>query len=281
MQCDQYMGSFLWAHHGPTSPLGPLPEQALIGVRPNADRRLAATLHRCEVRQEWYRDYLAETQEDRLGFVGSVPLGARHGFAAGSIRALLGASGRSFHGPQRRASLVEAAVELAESAGILVMVGPVASDDPEDGPETDAVHGITLADGWAPAIFINEALAPAAQLRVLARHLALLWLGASAVTRPNRASAAGDVVARWCDGVADEAIDLLSALVTDRQLVLERPPDADFCARVAARASRRFAWSLINHTLEGQTTFTEAFRLLGINSTDAFNAIGRSLDIEI
>lgn len=238
-------------------------------------------MHRCEVRQEWYRDYLAETDEDRLGFVGSVTLGARPGLAAGSIRALLSASGRSLYGPQRRGNLFEAVVELAESAGILVMVGPVMSDDVREMPDARSVHGITLADGWAPTILVNEGLPSAVRLRVLARHLALLWLGVSAVGRSGGAAEAGNAVGRWCDSVADEAIDLLSRLVDKRELLLERPPEVDFCARVVSRASRRFTWSLINHTLEGRTTFTEAFRLLGINSTDAFNAIGRSLDIEI
>jgi len=44
-----------------------------------------------------------------------------------------------------------------------------------------------------------------------------------------------------------------------------------------ARVSRRFACALIESTLEGRTLYRDAFRMLGIAKTAAFNELARSI----
>lgn len=48
-------------------------------------------------------------------------------------------------------------------------------------------------------------------------------------------------------------------------------------ARLGARASKRFALALVVRTLEGQSSFTEAFRLLGLQKMVTFQELGHSL----
>lgn len=48
---------------------------------------------------------------------------------------------------------------------------------------------------------------------------------------------------------------------------------------LAERVSRRFACGLIESTLEGRTTFTEAFRLLGLKKMASFDELRRDLDM--
>ena len=55
----------------------------------------------------------------------------------------------------------------------------------------------------------------------------------------------------------------------------------DFYLTTAARVSKRFARSLIVSTLEGQTLYRDAFRMLGIAKTATFNELGRSLDLPL
>jgi len=52
----------------------------------------------------------------------------------------------------------------------------------------------------------------------------------------------------------------------------------DFYLTQAARVSRRFARSLVASTLEGQTLYRDAFRLLGISKAETFHELGRSLE---
>ena len=50
-----------------------------------------------------------------------------------------------------------------------------------------------------------------------------------------------------------------------------------FYPTTLARVSRRFARALVESTLEGQTLYRDAFRMLGVAKTETFNTIGREV----
>ena len=49
----------------------------------------------------------------------------------------------------------------------------------------------------------------------------------------------------------------------------------DFYRTTLARVSHRFARALVVSTLEGQTLYRDAFRMLGVTKTETFNNLGR------
>ena len=53
----------------------------------------------------------------------------------------------------------------------------------------------------------------------------------------------------------------------------------DFYRTTLARVSRRFARALVESTLEGQTLYRDAFRMLGVAKTETFNQIGREVGV--
>ena len=55
----------------------------------------------------------------------------------------------------------------------------------------------------------------------------------------------------------------------------------DFYLTLSARAGKRFARALVVSTLEGRSSFTEAFRLLGFKKMATFREVGRSLGVGI
>lgn len=53
----------------------------------------------------------------------------------------------------------------------------------------------------------------------------------------------------------------------------------DFYRTTLSRVSRRFAQALVASTLEGQTLYRDAFRMLGISKSETFNNLGREVGI--
>ena len=64
-----------------------------------------------------------------------------------------------------------------------------------------------------------------------------------------------------------------------RQLERRESGGGDFYRTLGARTSKRFARAIVSSALEGQSSFTEAFRMLGIRKTATFNEVARELGI--
>jgi Zn-dependent peptidase ImmA (M78 family) len=64
-----------------------------------------------------------------------------------------------------------------------------------------------------------------------------------------------------------------------RLLSIDRGSGGNFYLTQAARAGKRFSRALIASTLEGQTLFRDAFRMLGISKLETFQELGKSLDV--
>ena len=63
----------------------------------------------------------------------------------------------------------------------------------------------------------------------------------------------------------------------DRLGAIEKGSGGDFYLTLGARASKRFARALVVSTLEGQTSATEAFRMLGLKKMSTFRDLGESV----
>jgi len=67
----------------------------------------------------------------------------------------------------------------------------------------------------------------------------------------------------------------------ERLRAIPRGSGGNFYLTLGARVSKRFARALVVHTLEGHSSFTEAFRLLGVKKAQSFEELGRNLDFSI
>ncbi len=64
-----------------------------------------------------------------------------------------------------------------------------------------------------------------------------------------------------------------------RELAQSDTGGGNFYGTTLSRVSRRFARALVESTLEGQTLYRDAFRMLGVKKTETFNNIGRKVGV--
>jgi len=296
-------------------------------ARPSPD--LLDTIHLCQQRQEWYRDFSRSIGERPVPAVGALTMAAEVATAATQIRNAI-----DFDLEERRrmptwTEALRRFIELADAAGVMVMVSGVVGSNNRRKLDPDEFRGFALADPFAPLVFLNGADTKAAQMFTLAHELAHIWLGESAVSDSQASEIPDHRIERWCNEVAAELLvpldlfareydrhaDLRSELdrlarrfKVSTLVVLRRMRDAglnaarfrdayaaelerlrempassggNFYLTLGARASKRFARALVVSTLEGRSSFTEAFRLLGFKKMATFRELGHSLGLVV
>jgi len=72
--------------------------------------------------------------------------------------------------------------------------------------------------------------------------------------------------------------DVFDAEMT-RLLAREKGSGGNFYLTQAARASKRFTRALLSSTLEGQTLFRDAMRMLGISKVETLHKLGQTLEV--
>lgn len=296
-------------------------------VRPSPD--LLDTIHLCQQRQEWYREFARSIGERPMAAVGSVSMTTDTRLAAAQIREAIG-----FDLDERRriptwTDALRRFIELADAAGVMVMVSGVVGSNNRRKLDPEEFRGFALADSPAPLVFLNGSDSKAAQMFTLAHELAHIWLGESAVSDAQASEVPDNRIERWCNEVAAELLVPLDIFQNDYDrdadlrsemdrlarrfkvstlVILRRMRDAglnvarfheaydheverlramsagsggNFYLTLGARASKRFARALVVSTLEGRSSFTEAFRLLGFKKMATFEELGRNLGLVV
>jgi Zn-dependent peptidase ImmA (M78 family) len=146
-----------------------------------------------------------------LEFVGSASTSSDLVATASEIRRTLG-----FDVDERRtlSTWTEALrrfIELADNAGVMVMVSGVVGSNNRRKLDPDEFRGFTLADSVAPLIFVNGSDTKAAQMFTVAHELAHVWLGESGVSDERPVTAAHNTIERWCNEVAAEMLVPMAA----------------------------------------------------------------------
>jgi Zn-dependent peptidase ImmA (M78 family) len=191
---------------------------------------LLDTVYICQQRQEWYRDFARSEGEDRLPFVGSSALTGDIGETADRMRTALGFSIEERRRIPTWTDALRRFIEQADRLGVLVMVSGVAGSNNRRKLDPKEFRGFALSDDLAPLVFINGADTKAAQMFTLAHELAHIWLGESALSDIDPASAPSHRVEIWCNQVAAEFLVPLEALQAEYR---QRVDWQEECGRLA------------------------------------------------
>lgn len=291
---------------------------------------LLDTIHLCQRRQVWYREYVDRHGIDKPRFVGSLEVKTSTNEAAGSIRDWLkfGLEDRDY--PTWTEALSDL-IHRSDDSGVLVMVNSVVGNNTHRKLDPREFRGFAISDPLAPLIFVNASDTKSAQMFTIIHELAHIWLGSSAVSNADPKGSRGKGIEQWCDAVAGEFLvpetilkqrivkgealeDTMarlsrsfkvSSLVVLRRLFdievisqktfwetfdeeLNRLKKAisekksgggDFYRTSSFRVSRRFATALLSSTLEGETLYGDAMRLLSLSSSGALEEYAERLGV--
>jgi len=144
-----------------------------------------------------------------------------------------------------------------------------------------STQGFRREEVWCNAV-AAELLVPLAALRPELRHDEPLDEALSRLARIFKVSTL--VVLRrlldagWLDRAAFDAV-WEQEVAKLRALTQRGSGGGDFYRTTLSRVSHRFARALVVSTLEGQTLYRDAFRMLGVSKTKTFNKLGREVGV--
>jgi Zn-dependent peptidase ImmA (M78 family) len=158
-------------------------------------------------KQDWYRDFRADSDEEPLPFVGSFEPGSPVTDLVADLADRL--SFESEVRPQSQASqFLRAFAGRAEALGILVMRSGIVRQATNRALDVEEFRGFSIADPMAPVIFVNNADSNAAQVFTLAHELAHIWIGRGGISDadPTIRGDSDDDIEEYCNDVAAELL---------------------------------------------------------------------------
>jgi len=187
----------------------PIPDFRVVGNQtPHPTPDLMDVIYDALRRQDWYRDYLLSSGEERLGFVGSLNVSDDIKGAAEHIRSTISWDVSSRAQMPTWEAALRKQIEEVENIGVIVMRSGIVGNNTHRPLSISEFRGFALADDYAPALFINVVDAKAAQMFTLAHELVHIWLGVSGVSNLNQTYSprGADSVESFCNKVAAELL---------------------------------------------------------------------------
>ncbi len=142
-------------------------------------------------------------------------------------------------------------------------------------------QGFRQEEIWCNAV-AAELLVPIASLRAVLRTGELLSETLSRLARKFKVSTLV-ILRRLLDAGQMDRSSFEEAWNQEcnrlRQIAQKGSSGGNFYRTTIARVSPRFARALISSTLEGQTLFRDAYRMLGVAKTETFNNLGREVGV--
>ncbi len=166
-------------------------------------------------KQDWYRDFRLDNDEEPMPFVGAFASSSSVTDVAADIAERL--DFESAVRPQSQASqFLRSFVGQVEKLGILVMRNGIVRQSTNRALDVEEFRGFSIADPMAPVIFVNNADSNAAQAFTLAHELAHVWIGRGGISDADptiEGEGAGDIE-EYCNEVAAELLLPWSRLAT-------------------------------------------------------------------
>jgi len=155
-------------------------------------------------RQDWLREYLKDSEFDKLGFVGTFNQISDVERIVRDIRSVLGLEEHWASRFRTWEDSLNHLVEIIEDKGIIIVFNGVVENNTSRPIDVDECRGFVLVDDYAPFMFVNNADSKSAQMFTIVHELAHIWTGHSAGFDFRKLQPADDPIEKLCDQIAAE-----------------------------------------------------------------------------
>jgi Zn-dependent peptidase ImmA (M78 family) len=192
-------------------------------ARKDPSPELVETVAQVRELQEWYREFLIDTNASPVQVVNSISRSMSIGEAAAKLDKHIGYTESKATSVHTYRGHWSSFASLMESAGIAVMKNGVVGNNTHRPLSIDEFQAFSISDDYAPVVFINGKDEDSASVFSLAHELTHIGLGIQSLTRvlPERVpTTAVDIesmsnLERWCNAVAAELLVPASILNAD------------------------------------------------------------------
>ncbi|WP_104087980.1 ImmA/IrrE family metallo-endopeptidase [Cryobacterium sp. N19] len=216
---------------------------------------LRDTIHTCQLRQEWFRQFAVAHGFQPVDFVGSVAVGDPVEPVADAIRQAINFTMERRIAFRTWEEALRQLIDLIETAGILVSINGVVGADTHRKLDPDEFGGFALVDDYAPLIFVNAADTKAAQIFTIVHELAHIWAGESALSDSGVSRNPTESHEKWCNEVAAEVLVPRARIRSDYR----GDPDAEELDRLA-KAYRVSTLVILHRLFETKALAWDEFR---------------------
>ncbi len=203
---------FFYLDDPPTFDL-PVPDMRSMDSSYRPTPNFLELLNDALVKRDWYRDYLLEQDAPALSFVGRFTISDPVPVVAADIRAELTLD-TARNGIYNLDDYSLALAKRAEAKRILVIRTGFVGNSTRRAIGAKEVQGFALSDPLAPMVFINTSDYKAPQVFTWAHEMAHLWVGNSAIDKPNDGESSSNTVESFCNAVATEVLVPASEFVS-------------------------------------------------------------------
>lgn len=155
-------------------------------------------------RQDWLREYLKDSEFDKLAFVGAYNQINDVEKIVRDIRNVLGIEENWASSFRTWEESLNHLVEIIEDNGIITVFNGVVENNTSRPIDVEECRGFVLVDDYAPFMFVNNADSKSAQMFTIVHELAHIWTGHSAGFDFRKLQPADDPIEKLCDQVAAE-----------------------------------------------------------------------------
>lgn len=163
-------------------------------------------LNEITLKQEWYREYAIENQEEPFSYLGQFNTNSSVEEVAHSIQKALNITDKEQKTSTKRADYLKLLTQKIEALGVLVMRNSIVGSNTHRALRVEEFRGFVISDEYAPLIFLNSSDANNAKIFTLIHELAHLWIDQSGISSVELDEIDSNQTEQFCNAVSAEVL---------------------------------------------------------------------------